>query len=317
MIENLLDPAVLCFGLGLLAGVLGTDIRLPGALYETLSVYLLLAIGLKGGVDLASAGVVQVGPAVLAALAVGTVTPLLAYPVLRLGRVDRPNAGALAAHYGSVSAVTFAVCLGFLEREGVSHEPYVAVMLAFMEIPALAIGILLARGLGSNSGRWGVVSREILLGKGVFFLVVGLTVGAIAGPQRIQPVAPVFFGLFKGALVLFLLEMGLVASRQLRDLARLGPFLLAFGTLAPLCFGLLGALAGVAAGLSVGGAAVLSTLAASASYIAAPAAIRLAVPEANPSIYLTTSLGITFPFNLLWGIPLYLSMARFTAGLLG
>ncbi|MEW6488851.1 MAG: sodium-dependent bicarbonate transport family permease [Thermodesulfobacteriota bacterium] len=317
MIENLLDPAVLCFGLGLLAGVLGADIRLPGALYETLSVYLLLAIGLKGGVDLASAGFAQAAPGVGAALALGAATPLLAYPVLRMGGLDRPNAGALSAHYGSVSAVTFAVCLGFLDREGVSYEAYVAVMLAFMEIPALAVGILLARGLGNNSGRWGEVSREILLGKGVFFLVAGLVVGAVAGPQRTQAVAPLFFGLFKGALVLFLLEMGLVASRQLRDLAKLGPFLVGFGTLAPLCFGLLGAAVGTAVGLSVGGTAVLATLAASASYIAAPAAMRLAVPEANPSIYLTTSLGITFPFNLVWGIPLYLWMARFAAGLLG
>jgi len=317
VLQNLLEPAVLCFALGVLAGILGSNIRLPEALYETLSIYLLLAIGLKGGVDLAKTGIVEAGPAVIAAALSGAALPLLAYPVLRMGRLDKPNAAALAAHYGSVSAVTFAVCLTFLDREGVPYESYVAVLLAFMEIPALAVGIMLARrGSGRKSG-YAEAAREILLGKGVYFLIVGLIVGYVAGPVRAESLEPVFFTPFKGVLALFLLEMGLVASRRLRDIVRLGPFLLAFGTMWPLFSGALGALLGLVLGLSVGGAAVLATLAASASYIAAPAAMRLAVPEANPSIYLTTALGVTFPFNIIWGIPVYLWMARTIQGLIG
>lgn len=316
MIENLLDPAVLCFALGLAAGVVGAQAKLPEALYETLSVYLLLAIGLKGGVDLARAGVVQAAPGVAAAVALGAALPLGAYPVLRWGGLGRPDAAAVAAHYGSVSAVTFAVCLGFLDRSGVAYEEYVAVLLAFMEVPALAVGIWLARrgrvGLG-----WSALGREVFLGKGIYFLLCGLVVGFLAGPDRVKPLGPLFFDPFKGVLALFLLEMGLVASRRLRDLGRVGPFLLGFGVAMPLVGGAAGAALGTVVGLSLGGAAVLATLAASASYIAAPAAMRLAVPEANPSLYLTAALGVTFPFNIAWGVPAYLWMSRAAHGWIG
>lgn len=314
MIQNLLDPAVLCFALGLFAGWVGAQVKLPEALYETLSVYLLLSIGLKGGTDLAQAGLAQAAPAVGAAVALGVVLPLGAYPVLRWGGLGRADAAAIAAHYGSVSAVTFAVCLGFLDRQGVAYESYVAVLLAFMEVPALAVGIWLAR-----RGRqgWGALGREVFLGKGIYFLLCGLFVGFLAGPERVRPLGPLFFDPFQGVLALFLLEMGLVASRRLRDLARVGPFLLSFGVGMPLVGGLAGAFLGTAAGLSLGGAAVLATLAASASYIAAPAAMRLAVPEANPSLYLTGSLGVTFPFNIVWGVPVYLWMSRLAHGWIG
>jgi uncharacterized protein len=310
VVENLLDPAVLCFGLGIFAGVLGSDVKLPGALYETLSIYLLLAIGLKGGADLAHVGLREAGPALLAAAALGAAMPLLAYPVLRRGGLDRPNAAAVAAHYGSVSAVTYAVCLSFLDRVNVPYEGYAAALLAFMEVPALAVGILIARRGAGRSGPWSEAAREILLGKGVYFLVCGLVVGMLAGSEGVGSLAPLYFAPFKGVLALFLLEMGLVASRRLREFAGLGPFLLGFGIVMPLVGGALGALLGAGLNLSTGGCAVLSTLAASSSYIAAPAAMRLAVPEANPSIYLTTSLGVTFPFNIVWGVPLYLRMAQ-------
>jgi hypothetical protein len=316
VIDNLLDPAVLCFALGLLAGVVGAQARLPEALYETLSVYLLLSIGLKGGVDLARAGLALAAPAVGAAVALGAAMPLAAYPVLRWGGLGRPDAGAVAAHYGSVSAVTFAVCLGFLDRSGVAYEDYVAVLLAFMEVPALAVGIWLARR-GREGAGWRALGAEVFLGRGIYFLLCGLAVGFLAGPARVEPLAPLFFDPFKGVLALFLLEMGLVASRRLRDLARVGPFLVGFGVAMPLAGGAAGALAGAAVGLSVGGTAVLATLAGSASYIAAPAAMRLAVPEANPSLYLTASLGVTFPFNIAWGVPAYLWLSRLAHGWLG
>ncbi len=310
MFENLMDPAVLCFVFGVIAGLAGTDIRLPEALYESISVYLLLAIGIKGGTDLARVGFSSAGPSIVAALAMGAIMPLVAYPVLRrpIG-LDRSNAAAVAAHYGSVSAVTYAVCLAFLDSKGVRYESFTAVLLAFMEFPALAVGILLARkGTGRDVSLTETL-REIFLGKGVYFLLVGLLVAYLATPKKLSALEPFFHAPFKGVLALFLLEMGLVASRRVADLARLGPSLMGFGIVMPLVGGGLGAIVGTALGLSVGGTAVLATLAASASYIAAPAAMRLAVPEANPAIYLTASLGVTFPFNILWGIPMYLWMA--------
>lgn len=306
MAESLLDPVVLCFAAGLLAGILRTDLRLPEALYEALSVYLLLAIGLKGGVELARTDLGTLVAPAGATLALGVVVPLLAFAVLRgLGRFDRPDAAAIAAHYGSVSAVTFAVCLEYLVRRGATYEAYVVVLLVLLEIPAIGLGIALARVGGGGRTRWGAVLREVFLGKSVYLLLAGLIIGWLSGPERIGPVRPLFYDLFKGALALFLLEMGLVASGRLSDLRRAGPFLAVFGVVMPLASGTLGAYAAALAGMSPGGAAVLATLAASASYIAAPAAMRIAVPEANPTLYLTASLGVTFPFNLLVGIPVY------------
>jgi hypothetical protein len=316
--EGLLDPAVLLFAAGLLAGALRSDVRVPEALYDSLSVFLLLAIGLKGGVQLAQAALGEIVLPLLGTLAVGLVVPILSFVVLmNLGRFGRPDAAAIAAHYGSVSAVTFAVAIEYLQRAGQSFEEFVTVLLVVLEVPAIGLGILLARaGATARKVRWRRVAREIFLGKSVYLLLAGLVVGWIAGPARIEgSVAPLFFGLFKGALAIFLLEMGLVASRRLRDLRRAGPFLVGFGILMPLLSACIGTLAGLVTGLSAGGTAVLATLAASASYIAAPAAMRIAVPEANPTLYLTASLGVTFPFNIVAGIPLYTWMAARAHGL--
>lgn len=311
MLENLLDPIILCFALGVASGLLKSDLRLPAALYETLSIYLLLAIGLKGGVELAKSPLAELVLPTLLTAALGIVTPVVAYVVLRrLGRFDRPDAAAIAAHYGSVSAVTFAVVLSYLARIGVPFEGYVTVLLVVLEIPAIAVGILIAR-LRTASGpmRWGALLHEVFLGKSIYLLAGGLLVGFLAGPARMEAVSPLFFGLFKGALALFLLEMGIIASQRVADLRRTGAFLVAFGVGMPLVNGALGALGGLAAGLSPGGTTVLATLAASASYIAAPAAMRIAVPSANPTLYLTAALGITFPFNVILGVPIYHWMA--------
>lgn len=307
MLNNLLDPIVLCFILGLVAGLLKSDLKLPEQLYETLSIYLLLAIGLKGGVELAKSDLGELALPALATLVLGVITPILAYQILlRVGRFDRTNAAAIAAHYGSVSAVTFAVVLGYAARMNIDYEAYVTVLLVVLEVPAIAIGILIARrGAGGKALQWGPLLHEVFLGKSIYLLAGGLLVGYLAGPTRSEAISPLFVGLFKGALALFLLEMGIIASRRMGDLKATGAFLIGFGMAMPIINGTLGALLGAASGLSLGGTMVLATLAASASYIAAPAAMRMALPKANPTLYLTAALGITFPFNIIVGIPIY------------
>jgi hypothetical protein len=313
VLDNLLDPVVLCFVAGLLAGALRSELRLPDALYETLSVYLLLAIGLKGGAQLASSSLAEVVGPIAGTLALGGVIPLIAFGVLRgIGRFTRPDAAAIAAHYGSVSAVTFAVVLDYLSGLNLPAEEYVTVLLVVLEIPAIAVGIVLARaGSAARPARsqWPRLVHELLLGKSIYLLLAGLAIGWISGPARMEGIAPVFVGLFKGALALFLLEMGLVAARRLGELRRVGPFLVGFGVLMPVVSAVLGLVVAGFCGMSTGGSVVLATLAASSSYIAAPAAMRQAVPEANPTLYLTASLGITFPFNIVIGIPLYHRLA--------
>jgi hypothetical protein len=307
VIENLLDPTIIFFVIGLLAGLLRTEVRLPESIYEILSMYLLLAIGLKGGVQLATTQLgVLAGPA-LGTLLLGLVIPVAAYWILRrAGRLNRADAAAIAAHYGSVSAVTYAVVLVFLERKGVTYEHFTAVLLVLLEIPAIAVGILIARWHGA--GRSMAVSkllREVFLGKSIYLLLAGLCAGVVLGPAGIAPVKVVFVDPFKGALAFFLLEMGLVTSRRVGDLKKVGLFLVLFGIGMPVLSGAFGATVAWLTGLSVGGATVLATLAGSASYIAAPAAMRIAVPEANPTLSITSALGITFPFNLVAGIPFY------------
>jgi hypothetical protein len=312
----MIDAVVLFFVLGLVARLGKSDLRLPDALYETLSIFLLLAIGLKGGVELARQPLASVLPAAMAALALGAVIPLLLYPVLRAaGRLAVADAASIAAHYGSVSVVTFAVAMALLTQRGIGAEPYMPLLVALMEAPGIIVGIVLARAL-TRSGedrpplRWGPLLHEVVFGKSVLLLLGGLAIGAIAGPTALAPVEPLFVNLFKGVLALFLLEMGLVVGGRLGDIRRAGPFLVAFGLLVPPLLGALGATVGHLVGLSLGGTALLATLAASASYIAAPTAMRIAVPEASPALSIGVVLGVTFPFNITVGIPLYLGMAR-------
>ncbi len=307
-----MDPVVLFFLLGVVARLAKSDLRLPEALYETLSIYLLLAIGLKGGVELAKHPIATIAPQAIAVVAMGLVLPLLAYPVLRfIGRLNNFDAAAIAAHYGSVSVVTFAVGLAFVVKQGVPFEEYMPLFVALLEVPGIVVGILLARLHTLKTVQWGLLAHEIFLGKSVVLLVGGLLIGWIAGPQGLDPMRGLFFDLFKGVLALFLLEMGLVAASRIADLKRAGPFLIAFGIVVPVVFAVIGAILGKLIGLSLGGTTLLAILAASASYIAAPAAIRIAVPEANPALSIGASLAITFPFNLTIGIPLYFQMAQY------
>lgn len=304
-----LDPVVLFFVFGVCAGLLKSELKLPPALYETLSIILLLAIGLHGGVELAAQASLQLLGQAAWVLVLGIGLPVLAFAVLRLLRFDRVNAAAVAAHYGSVSAGTFAVVVAYMLAKGVTFESYMPLFVAILEIPAILVGILLAKGIARDT-HWGELGREIFLGKSIMLLLGGLIIGAVAGKEAIKPLEPFYTSMFKPVLALFLLEMGLIASGQLGALRQFGVRLLGFALLMPLLGALIGALLGRFIGLSLGGTAVLATLAASASYIAVPAAMRLALPQANPSLSLTASLGITFPFNILVGIPLYLALSE-------
>ena len=319
-----LDPVVLFFLLGLLARIAKSDLRLPEPLYEALSIYLLLAIGLKGGAQLAVQPLSTLWPVAAASVAISALTPLLLFPVLRAWvRLGPADAASIAAHYGSVSVVTFAVAQGVLARAGFEPDAYLAMLVALMEAPGIVAGVVLARRAAARDaasagdgapGRWGTLLHEVLFGKAVVLLLGGIAIGWAAGPVALAPLDPLFVDLFKGVLALFLLELGLVAGGRWHDLKRAGPRLLAFGVVAPPVLAAIGGATGLALGLSTAGVATLATLAASASYIAAPTAMRIAVPQANPSLSIGVALGVTFPFNVLVGIPLYVALARLATG---
>lgn len=312
-----MDVVVLFFLLGVVARLAGSDLRLPEALYETLSIYLLLAIGLRGGAELSEQSLAAVAPQALAVIAFGALIPLLAFPVLlRVGRLNRFDSAAMAAHYGSVSVVTFAVAVAYLLERNVAFEKHFPLFVALMEAPAIVVGVLLARtGAKGDGGSvdWGTTLHEVLLGKSVVLLLGGLAIGWIAGHGALAPIEALWFGLFKGVLALFLLEMGLVAASRIGEVRRHGAFLVAFGVLMPVASATLGVALARTLGLSTGGTMLLATLGASASYIAAPAALRIAVPEANPGLSIGAALGVTFPFNVTVGIPLYHRLAQWAA----
>jgi hypothetical protein len=309
-----MDPVIWFFALGVFAGLARSDLRIPPAVYELLSILLLLTIGMKGGVELAKAPFEGLLPQVLAILAMGFLVPFLLFAIARVaGRISRADAASLAAHYGSVSVATFAVGVAFLDERDVAFDSQLPLFLVLLEVPAIIIGVLLARQ--ARGERWGKLTHEIFLGKSVVLLVGGLLIGWLAGPAGVKPLEPLFFDLFKGVLALFLLEMGLIAASQVQTLRERGLFLVTFGVLAPVPLATVGALVGWSIGLSVGGTTLLAVLAGSASYIAAPAAMRIAVPEANPSLSLTASLGVTFPFNIFAGIPVYFAIANYLHGI--
>lgn len=314
---------VLAFALGVFGALVKSDLRLPEAIYQATSIYLLLAIGLKGGVALRESDITAVAGPALATVALGVVIPVLAFIALRfltrLGPVDR---GAMAAHYGSTSLVTFTAALVFLDALQVQYEGFVVTLLAIMEIPGILVGLLLAgsasrRADSRHSGSLGESVREIVTGRSIMLLAGGLVIGFITGPEGFARVEPFFGAPFTGILALFLLEMGVLAGRRLGDVRRAGIGLVIFAVIFPVVAGVLGIVAGTVVGLSAGGAMALGVLSASASYIAAPAAVRLALPQANPGITLTASLGITFPFNLVIGIPLYWLIAQQLSTMLG
>jgi hypothetical protein len=312
-----MDPVIWFFALGVIAGVARSDLRMPPAIYDLLSMLLLLTIGLKGGVELAKAPFAGVLPQIVAVLAMGFILPLALFAVASFGkRLARPDAASLAAHYGSVSVATFAVGVAFLAERNVAYDSQLPLFLVLLEIPAIIVGILLARRMKGGT-KWGKLLHEILLGKSIVLLVGGLLIGWLSGPDGIRPLEPLFFDLFKGVLALFLLEMGLIAAGQVKALRERGMFLVTYGILVPVPMATIAALVGWSIGLSPGGTTLLAVLGGSASYIAAPAAIRIAVPEANPSLSLAASLGVTFPFNIFVGIPVYFAIANALHGVGG
>jgi hypothetical protein len=314
--NSLLSPMVLAFALGLFATLVKSDLRFPDELYTALTIYLLFAIGLKGGMKLDGMSLSVVGAPLAAAITLSAVIPIWCFFILKkIVLLNGTNAGAIAAHYGSVSAVTFSAVLAFLEIEKIPVEGYMPALLAVMEAPAIIVAIFLAMKTSNTGaaqpGGMKKLFHDLLTGKGILLLLGGLAIGLLCGKQGFEQVAPLFDAPFKGVLTLFLLEVGLVTGRRLHDLKSAGLRLVAFALIMPVLHGLLGAWVGKWCGLSPGGATVLATLAASASYIAAPAAVRIALPQASPALYLTSSLAITFPFNIVFGIPLYHAFAKY------
>lgn len=310
LFANIASPVVLAFALGLIARTIRSDLEIPPAIQAYLSIFLLLAIGLKGGVALrgqdAGTLVLLVGMTLLA----GAVTAFSAYALARGWLRDgRLNAAALAAHYGSVSAVTFIAASQFVERAGTPADGVLVALLVVLEVPALLIGLALGRGAAGERSATSHTLREVLTGKTAVLLLGGLAIGAIAGRDGIRAVDAMYFALFQGVLMLFMLDMGLIAASRLASLRRDWWRLALFATVLPLAHGVVGVLLGHLCGLSVGGAAVFGAMLSSASYIAAPAAVRAGLPDADVGRCITAALGLTFPFNLTIGIPLYADLA--------
>ncbi|MGD1997927.1 MAG: sodium-dependent bicarbonate transport family permease [Candidatus Dependentiae bacterium] len=322
MFTSLLVPPLLFFALGFVAHLLRSDLHLPKNAITMLSVYLMIGIGLQGGAELMHLDLSSSLIAVLAGIAFGLIQPLIAYAVLHgYGSVDKINAAAIAAHYGSVSVGTFLSATAFLGTMGVEYEPYPLIMLAVMEVPAIIVGLFLINRAGvakkakQKALAWGAVLHKAATNGSVVLLLGGMLIGGICSDASLQAMSPFYSGIFSGMLTLFLLGMGIEAASHLRDFKEAGWFYAAFGTLLPLLFGCFGVFVGAQLlGFSAGGSMLVGVLAASASYIAVPSAMRLAVPEANPSLYLTLSLGITFPFNVVIGIPVYWRVAQLLLG---
>ena len=313
--DTLTSPIILFFALGLFAGFARSDLAIPEAFAKGMAVYLMAAIGLKGGVEVSKSGMTEaLLLAGVAGMMLSFLLPLPAFAALRgFGRLSRVDAAAVAAHYGSVSLVTFITANEMLKGAGLPAAGFMVAVLALMETPAIVTGLLLARR-SKNATEQGRPERalwhEVLLNASVVLLVGAFVIGLIAGEKGFAPVKPVFDGGYKGILCLFLLDMGLIAARRLRETRALTLRLGLLAVALPLMNGLLGVVIGSALGLDAGTAALLGVLAASASYIAVPAAMRLALPEADPGIYLAMSLGITFPFNIVVNIALIASVAR-------
>lgn len=311
VVENLLTPPILFFFVGVAAALLKSSLEIPQPLPKILSLYLLFAIGFKGGAELAKSGLgARELSTLLAAVGLSLAMTATSYLVLRR-RLDAPNAAAVAASFGSISAVTFLTAAATLAALGIAFGGYMVAAMALMESPAIVLAVAFVRRAeeGAATG-WRELFRDAFLNGSIFLLLASLVVGVVSGEKGHEALAPLTDGLFKGVLTLFLLDMGLVAARRLRDLKRAGGFLVGFGLVAPVVHGLVGIGAARLLGLRLGDALLLTVLCASASYIAVPAAMRLAVPAANPSLYVPLALAVTFPFNVTVGIPLYLTLLR-------
>ena len=313
-VANLTSPAVLFFALGVLAGVARSDLSVPEAVAKGLALYLMLAIGFKGGVEVSRVGLTaDLLLAAAAGVALSFFMPLVAFALLSaFTRLKRIDAAASAAHYGSISVVTFVAGSEFLTLSGLVYSGHMVAVLALMETPAILTGLLLAgaSSKGPDRSARAELAREVALNGSVVLLMGAFVIGWISGEPGMARLDPFVNGLFQGLLALFLLDMGLVAARRLSGAKRLGLAGAAFGVIMPPIGAAFALALAIPIGMSAGDAAALMILAASASYIAVPAAMRIALPEADPSVYLTLSLAITFPFNLAVGIPVYAAIAQ-------
>ncbi len=319
--SNLLSPIILSFALGLAAALARSDLTIPEAVAKGMSIYLLFAIGFKGGASVAAHGVDRTLIAsVIAGLVLSFGLPFIAFWLLRvLTKLSTIDAAAVSAHYGSISIVTFVAGTSILEGRAIDAEGYMVAVAAAMEAPAILSALWLVarggKGKGQSKAMQPDLLREILLNGSIVLLVGAFFIGAATGEKGLAEIAPFIVSPFKGVLCLFLLDMGLIAGRGLRQAKGVITLpMVGFGILMPLIGSVLGLALGGLIGLSLGGVVLMMVLAASASYIAVPAAMRVALPEAQPAIYLTLSLGVTFPFNLTLGIPIYLAMAQLTLG---
>lgn len=328
ILQNLLSPVVLFFVLGIIAAIVKSDLKFPNGLSEGLSIYLLIAIGIKGGIELSHYSIESVLAPILGALFLGIIIPVITLALMRVIKLDLKNSIGLAATYGSISIVTYGAAITFLDESGTSYEGFMNALVVLMESPAIFVSLLLlkiaenkkdipvypTRNLGFIPASSNLIDKEVLresiFGKSILLLVGSLLIGWALGESAVPMVKPLFIDLYSSVLILFLLNMGLIAGKRLPEVKKHGLKLLAFGLFTPLLFGSLGVLVGDLVGLSLGGVTLMGVLAGSASYIAAPAALKTSVPEANPSIYLGLSLGVTFPFNLIIGIPAYYEIAK-------
>ena len=315
-LSNLVSAGVLAFVFGFIAARVKSDVRVPEQIYQFLSIYLLFGIGLKGGHSLKSVSFDEVFVPAVTTVIAGAFIPVLAFISLRLIQalsvVDR---GSIAAHYGSTSLVTFSAALLFLESNSIFVEGFAPALLTLMEIPGLIVGIYLGSRTPGLKVKWSETLREVLLGKTVLLLFGGLFIGAVSSNEGYEKVSPFFIGLLSGFLVLFLLHLGYLAGFNFAEVRKVGKPLIVFGLLFPLIVGVIGVAVGGAIGLSVGGSTILGVLCASASYIAAPAAVGVALPKANATLALMSSIGVTFPFNLIIGIPVYFKVAELLSGI--
>ena len=308
---NLTSVAVLVFILGFIGALIKSDVRIPDPVYQIISIYLLFGIGLKGGHALKSVTAHSFLKPAFATLALGILIPLLAFLVLKLIRkLSDMDRGAIAAHYGSTSLVTFSAALLYLENNKIQVEGFAAALLTLLEIPGVVVGIYLGSRNGAQKVQWYRTVKEVITGKTVLLLAGGLIIGSITTAAGYQKVTPFFVDLQSGFLALFLMHLGFLAGSNWSEIKKVGASVAVFGLIFPIISGTLGVVVGHWVGLSLGGATILGVLCASGSYIAAPAAVSVGLPKANAPLALMSSIGVTFPFNLIVGIPLYLEIAK-------
>lgn len=305
-----IDIGIAFFLLGMIAAIARAEIQFPKALYQSLTIFLMIAIGLKGGVALAEHASPTLFWQSVAVVLMGVALPIIAFPILAyIGKLPKIDAASIAAHYGSVSVGTYAVAIAYLDAMGIPYESYIALFVVLLEMPAILVGMALARLVGAQRSDNSATDKtsllhELFFNQGMVLMGGALIIGYLS-VEQVDNVKPLFIDLFAGVLALFLLEMGITAGKQLGSLKKAGSFAIAFGTTMPVLAGIVALTLGYYLGLSTGGLILLTTLGASASYIAVPAAMRVLLPNANHSLSITMSLGITFPFNVIVGIPLY------------